>query len=384
MYMVVSKILFIFFAIHMTEIASRVKFDFIRYANCWEDADVLLEALRPGSKDACLSIASAGDNSFSLLSCGPKLVVAFDLNPAQLACVEIRKAAFMKLSYPELLAFLGISHSPNRCDTYKKIRPLLPDSARAFWDARIDAIEGGIIHAGKFENYFRVFRTRFVPLIHSQKIVAELLRQKSEPERKKFYDDVWNNMRWRLLFKIFFGRFAMGKLGRDPEFFKYVDDNVALNILRRTEYAFTVLPTHDNPYLTYIMTGNFSIAALPHYLRPQHFSAIKMNLNKLITFHGDLSACRREFSKVKFACFNLSDIFEYINMDEFCTSLMEVAMMSSHNARVAFWNMMVDRIIPADMPFATEDALSQRLHAQDKAFFYKRFIVAQYAKRGLQ
>ncbi len=360
----------------MAEILNRAKFDFIRYANCWEDADVLLAGLRPRQNDVCLSIASAGDNSFSLLSRSPKLVVAFDLNPAQIACVEIRKAVFTKLSYPEVLAFLGVVHSHNRSDTYEKLRPLLPDAARAFWDANIGAIENGIVHAGKFENYFRVFRTRVLPLIHSKKIVMELLKEKNEAERKIFYDRIWNNARWRLLFKVFFGRFAMGKLGRDPEFFKYVDDDVASSILCRTEYAFTMLSTNRNPYLMYIMTGNFSDAALPHYLREKHFGIIKKNIGKLITIQGDLSDCRDAFPRKKFSCFNLSDIFEYMNMNEFRFCLSEIAAMSANGARLAFWNMMVDRIIPADMPFDMDKEISAKLHAQDNAFFYKRFIVA--------
>ena len=51
-----------------TEAAARSDFSFIRYAQCWEDADILLEALDIGEGDVCLSIASAGDNSLSLLS----------------------------------------------------------------------------------------------------------------------------------------------------------------------------------------------------------------------------------------------------------------------------------------------------------------------------
>lgn len=368
----------------MADIEVRAKFDFIRYANCWEDADVLVEALRPGPKDLCLSIASAGDNSFSLLSCAPKLVVAFDLNPAQIACVELRKAAFIKLSYSEMIAFLGIEQSPCRLDTYEKLRPMLPASSRTFWDEHYSAIERGIIHAGKFENYFRIFRSRIIPLIHGKRAVAELLEKKSEAERKIFYREKWNNARWRFLFRVFFGRFAMGRLGRDPEFFKYVDDDVAGNILRRTEYAFTVLPTDGNPYLTYIMTGNFSSHALPHYLRQEHFSAIKKNIGKLVTLQGDLSACRNAFPRNKFSCFNLSDIFEYMNMNEFRATLSEISLIASSGARVAFWNMMVDRIIPTDFPFVMDEELSARLHAKDNAFFYKRFIVARHGKRGVR
>ena len=50
---------------HNQAIQNRAAFDLVRYANCWEDADILLEALAVKQGDRCLSIASAGDNSSS-------------------------------------------------------------------------------------------------------------------------------------------------------------------------------------------------------------------------------------------------------------------------------------------------------------------------------
>ena len=49
-----------------TEIGATARFDRIRYAQCWEDADVLLDALQVEPGDTCLSIASAGDNTLAL------------------------------------------------------------------------------------------------------------------------------------------------------------------------------------------------------------------------------------------------------------------------------------------------------------------------------
>ena len=79
-------------------IENRAKFDLIRYANCWEDAEILCEALQPAPGKRFLSIASAGDNSFSILAGGAE-VVAADLSSAQLACVELRRSAFRRLSH---------------------------------------------------------------------------------------------------------------------------------------------------------------------------------------------------------------------------------------------------------------------------------------------
>src|SRR3954453_624040 len=90
-----------------SEAAANADFSEIRYAQCWEDADVLLEGLdvRPG--DVCLSIAWAGDNSLALLTRNPGRVIALDLSRAQLACLALRVAAYHELTHPELLELIG-------------------------------------------------------------------------------------------------------------------------------------------------------------------------------------------------------------------------------------------------------------------------------------
>src|SRR3972149_6091362 len=92
-------------------IEGRASFDIVRYANCWEDADILLRALNVKEGGVYLSIASAGDNSLSLLTKNPSKVIAIDINPVQLGCMELRKIAFLDLSYEELLGFLGVYDS---------------------------------------------------------------------------------------------------------------------------------------------------------------------------------------------------------------------------------------------------------------------------------
>src|SRR5438094_10506161 len=87
----------------------------IRYGSVWEDADILCEALAPVARGGrLLSIASAGDNALALLTLDPKEVVVVDRNPAQLACLELRCAAFRRLEYAQMLAFLGVNHAQDR------------------------------------------------------------------------------------------------------------------------------------------------------------------------------------------------------------------------------------------------------------------------------
>ena len=180
----------------MSRIESRASFDLIRYANSWEDADLLCAALKPAPGKRILSIASAGDNAFAMLAEGAH-VVAVDLSPAQLALVELKKVAIQKLDDDALFRFLGVRPAVGRFLSYTFLRDHLSDGTRAYWDANVEAIEGGVIHAGRFENYFRIFRQRVLPFVHSKREVNELLVPRDEVGRRRFYNEEWNTWRWR-------------------------------------------------------------------------------------------------------------------------------------------------------------------------------------------
>lgn len=92
----------------------------VAYAQCWEDADVLLAGLEVRPGDRCLSIASAGDNTLALLARAPAQVLAVDVNPAQIACLELRAAAYRELEHDELLALVGSRPSARRAALYRR------------------------------------------------------------------------------------------------------------------------------------------------------------------------------------------------------------------------------------------------------------------------
>ena len=71
-----------------SEVEDYAKFDIIRYAQVWEDAEILIEGLDINENDKILSIASAGENAISMLIKNPKKVYAIDLNANQIACSE--------------------------------------------------------------------------------------------------------------------------------------------------------------------------------------------------------------------------------------------------------------------------------------------------------
>jgi len=358
-------------------IEGRARFDFVRYANCWEDADILCEALQPSAGKRLLSIMSAGDNAFALAAEGAE-VIACDLNPAQLACAELKAKSIRLLSYEDVLAFFGIHDNYKRIDTYNKIRPNLSSEARSFWDERTNEIEKGFIHHGKFEKYFSLFRRYALPLIAGNKKIEQLFEERSLEERQLFYDERWNTWRWRLLFKTFFNRFVMGKLGRDPEFFRYVEGSVSDRLLKRAEQAFRELPATNNPFLSYILTGNYT-KALPRYLRVEHFSKVRDGLDRINFVIGPIQQVARDHKDPGFDGFNLSDIFEYMDED-LCTEIYGSLLSTARKgARFAYWNMLVPRHCPLKYANVIEflEELSGNLFHRDMAFFYSAFRVEE-------
>lgn len=359
-----------------SEIAAKADFSSIRYAQCWEDADILLEALDIQRGDTCLSIASAGDNTLAMLCKGPGQVIALDLNRAQLACLELRVAAYRALTHSELLELIGSHPSTRRRELYQRCRLQLATKTRGFWDAHGPAIDAGIGAAGKFEGYFRLFRTCVLPLIHSARLVEALWHAKSREERERFYQEQWDNRRWRLLFQLFFSRAVMGRLGRDPSFFNYVEGNVAARILERTRYAFTALDTAANPYLQWILTGRHQ-TALPYALRPEHFTTIRDNLDRLSWQCRPLEDFLSDVGEHAIDRYNLSDIFEYMSLENYHRLLVQLARAGRTGGRLAYWNMLVPRQRPASMAtlLAPLDELTEQLFRADKAFFYSAFVV---------
>lgn len=351
-----------------------VSFNIIRYANCWEDADLLLEGLQAKPGASFLSIASAGDNSFSLLTTNPEKVVAIDISKPQLHLVELKKVAIQNLEYEDVLKFLGFRDDENRRSKYEPIKFHLSAEAFEFWEANRNLLDDGIIHQGKFEKYFQFFVEKVLPWIHSQKKVEQLLAPKSAAAQEIFYSKKWNTWRWKLLFKIFFSKFVMGKWGRSPKFMEEVKVNVGSFIFQKAEQHLKSVAAQQNHILRYNLTGNFG-NLLPHYLRPENFVTIKRNLDKLILREASAEEAGKEFGK--FHYMNLSNIFEYMNKETFLKTAEMLSNSTHSDGCIAYWNLMVPRMMSRALPqkLYYEKELSESLSKLDKGFFYNRFVI---------
>lgn len=352
----------------------------VAYAQCWEDADVLLAGLEVRPGDRCLSIASAGDNTLALLARAPAQVLAVDVNPAQIACLELRAAAYRELEHDELLALVGSRPSARRAALYRRCRRLLSGEARAFWDARPSALAAGIGASGRFERYLALFRSRVLPVIHRRARVERLLAGGAPAQRAAFYTGHWDTWAWRAAFRLFFSRALMGLAGRRRAYFRYATRPIAEHLLARVRHACIALDPAANPYLQWALTGEHA-AALPFALRAENFDAIRAHLDRLEWRCASLGECLAQARGAGFTRCNLSDAFEYMSPAQYEHTLQQLLAAASPACRLAYWNLLVPRRRPAALaarlrPLA---GLAARLHAQDKAFFYSDFVLEEAA-----
>ncbi len=395
------------------EIAQYADFSEIRYAQCWEDADVLLAALAVQPHHTCLSIASAGDNTLALLSRSPQRVIAVDLSPAQMACLELRVAAYRHLSHPELLVLLGsrlavdeedkrnyrdrphdwlhhletMAHTDpedwmtpdvvaTRYSLYKRCRADLSPAVRQFWDQRPQAIAHGIGNSGKLERYLTLFRRRILPLIHPWSRAIAFLQLDSPSARQQFYQQHWDTWRWRLVVRLFFSRFVLGRLGTDSSFLRYAQADLPGHLLQRIQHILTQQAPLTNPYLQWILLGHHA-TVLPYALRPENFAAIRANLDRLEWHCTALEDFVQTLAPDSIHSYNLSNVFEFMSPATYHRLLLDLRRAGCPGGRLVYWNQIVDRHRPPSFAHCLQPmtAIAQSLYQQDQVCFYRNLVI---------
>lgn len=349
------------------------------YSQCWEDLACARAALRIQPGDHVLAVAAAGDNVLGLLAEDPRRIVAVDLNPAQIAVTDLKCAAVRHLSADELHAFLGLTPASDRWAVYRRLQPNLSEASRDFWESRRRMIESGILGAGRFERYVRLFRRVVLPVVPGRHAVQAMLEARDVTTQRQVYARQWDTARWRLLFRIFFSRPLLAAFGRHRSFFDHAPTGgIGAHFLDRVRIGLTSTPLDDNPYLTYLLTGNYRRPhAMPDYLRPECQPTIAARVGRITMLTASLTDALRELPDRSINAFYLSDVFELFGTDAYEETLSEIARVGKPGARLCYWNNLVPRQRPERLAsvIATHEAEAAKLHRRDRAFLYSRLIV---------
>ncbi len=310
---------------------------YIHYSNCHEDSSFILEQIKNHPK-RILSIASALDNCLAMLLLNPDEIVAIDSNDTQIYLCKLKQCGIKYLDYENFLVLIGVSEGDSK-GCYEKLKGYLDKETRDYFDSHIYLISDvKLVHSGRFEYYFSVFKNKVLPLIHSKKTVNSFMNATDITRQKELYCKRFNNLRFKLLFKIFFSEAVMKRVGRDKEYFRYNKGSLSTFLKRKFEILVENNLNLNNPYLQYIVFNNFS--ALPVYLRRENFELIKRNIDKLTVKKADF---RETVNGGKYDFMYLSDIFEYMDISVMDKMSEGIYNSLTEGGEVMFFNMMNPR-----------------------------------------
>ncbi|MDP4687928.1 MAG: BtaA family protein [Salibacteraceae bacterium] len=287
----------------------------ILYSMCWEDPEFLLHLVN--ENDKVLIVCSAGDNAISTLVKKPASCTAVDTNQDQIDLAKNKLSLYKNLPYEGAMRALGVFEKGDK---------------------------NGLIHNGRFENYLRLFRKRFLPLVVSETVVQHFLKAETLEKQEVIYEKHINKWLYRLLFRVFFSKTVMKRKGRHPDLLKHVSEKQAGIFYSRIKHAWTDVPIAKNYFFRYIIQGYFQPSLnLPSWAKAVHFDDIKTNSDRLIFEHSSISAFLQASSDKKFDLIYLSDITETMDLEAANELFALCRAHLSPEGKLVLWNNLVDR-----------------------------------------
>lgn len=347
----------------------------INYSQCWEDPQILIEALSIRPDDTVLSITSGGDNTAALLLASSQKVVSIDLNPTQNYLLELKIAAAKNLNYDEYLEFLGVTKSKDRTQFFEKVRPFLSHGTNAWWSEHKDLLDIGVANCGRFERFTAWFARYILPFVHSKRTITKFLSVESLEEQRNFYRNRWDSKRWRFVFGLASNRFMLKRFARQRGMFNYTKGQTVADVYhKRLERHLNSVFIKGNFFLHYSLTGKYGVD-LPPYLKKDGYLYLKNSDTALTIETADLLSYLKASSDNTFSKFNLSDIFEALSPTENNLLWQEVVRTAKNGAIVAYWNNLVKRSYPDQLAgnIQTDEKRVAKLQAKDRVFFYDSF-----------
>ena len=352
----------------------------LRYAQVWEDYELLYRGLDLKPNDYVVSIGSAGDNGLALLASGVESVAAVDLNPAQTALCELKKLAIARLEHPDFRDLCGAGDLGNGVRVYNLLKSELSAESRAFWNNNEAILNKGIIHSGRLESFWNAMRKEvFEPYI-GQATLERFVTCDTLAEQRELYQAGFTSSGFEEAFRKFTDKSNVAKSGRDIAQYKYVHrEDIGGFFLERFRHVCTEVPIANNFYLSYLFFGKYpSLDTGPLYLRPQVYEYLTKRIERFEIVEESLDSYVAKGEK-PYSKMNLSDLFEYLSPEDTDRFISVLAENMSSGGRIAFWNHLNDRGPGSTSELKTRElkALGRDLFNSDRTFFYSDFRVLE-------
>ncbi len=263
------------------------------YNACWEDPriDRQLLALQPDSR--VVMITSAGCNALDYLLDGPAEIHAVDVNFRQNALLELKLAMIRRGDFPDLFEFFGLGSHTEFKQVYRAVRQDLPKFARTFWDSKISFFNPGGIkksfyyHGTAGTAAWLLGTALFKAKPNIKNFAMCLLDADSVAQQAEVYAllerKVWDNLSNWLIRQ----RMVMTLLGVPAPQIKLIEDHypggLGAYVKDKLRRVMAELPASENYFWRVYITGSYTMACCPNYLRKQNLAPLAERVARIRT-----------------------------------------------------------------------------------------------------
>ena len=272
------------------------------YNCCWEDPALDRDLLELGPDARVVVITSAGCNALEYLLDDPVRVDCVDMNYRQNALLELKKALILHAGHYQLWALFGRGADRDHERIYSSVRRHLPDFAKDFWDRKI----GWFSPEGRGSFYYRgaagdvayaVSRLLWKLRPELRTLAMELLEAKDRQEQERVFAAIEPRLWSRVLSGIVRQPWLMAFLGVPrPQIDLIVrehPDGLAGFVRDRLRHVLTRVPIGENYFWRVYLTGSYTPACCPNYLKPENFEVLRERVARIHTHTDSLSGFLR-------------------------------------------------------------------------------------------
>jgi S-adenosylmethionine-diacylglycerol 3-amino-3-carboxypropyl transferase len=357
----------------------------IRFAQSWEDYQVIECGLQIKKNDTIVTIISSGDNLLNLLRFEPADIYGYDINPAQIYEVKLKIAAIEHLTYTEFLTFFGYTGTEQqRIKLFHILTDHLDIDTYTFWNQHMNLLSQGLAFQGWLERYFSFFRY-FIRFFLAEEYNHYVTAQ-TKKERQVIFEKKINRPFLKAFTKIFMNNRVMTHLLFQKRVIQYIPSsfNYHDSFWRNITHAFVDIGCVNNPYLYWLFTG--IVLEDRHYWQPylqeKNYAMLRQQIKKIHIFEQDLCAGLKELKSDSIDAFYISDIFDWMSLEEMEKTLLEIVRVGKNDARIISFILNYDKGIPQrlrNLVYINEKK-SLELSAQERVGIYSKINLLEVKK----
>lgn len=391
----------------MNALFQRLTRNHLVYTVSWEDWELDQIALQLHPDDRVVMITGGGCNVLNFYLCGVQQISAVDLNPCQNALLELKLAAAISLKFKDFFALFGEGLHPDFGELYRgKLRPVISNVARQFWDGKQTYFSPGLwrrrFHqrstAGLAYKILLECR-RLWPRLSSkldELFFCETLEVQAEQYRALDLRRRFNSPLFRCIFRM---QVLMDLMAIPREQFRQVEQRYPGGMpgfaLDCMDNIFTCTFLRMNYFWHVAWFGRFTPDCCPPYLQEENFSRLTGILDSVHTHTETLAAFLRK-TDCKFDKFVLLDHMDWLSGTDGTELACEwdgIIRTASEHARIIFRTAGPDADYLQKLPIEFhgqqttlqncihfDRSLTDELHRKDRVSIYGNFYACTLNK----